>query len=242
MADVSVKNQSSNQPSKESSKTENQQLQRQSEGRASQWRGWDPFGLSRSRGEDFFSSNPFSMMRRMSEEMDRTFGQFFGPAMGARGGTWHPAIEVAEENGQLHVHAELPGLKPEDVKVEITDDSLVIRGERKSEREHRIGSAYRSERSYGEFYREIALPEGVNADQAKAEFRNGVLEITVPVPQQASQRREIPIGTGETTGTTSSAASGQPATPGRKPATGETSGTGSSTTSSAAAGGAGQKT
>src|SRR5579863_3624661 len=113
MADVSVKKQSSNQPSKESSQAENQQLQRQSESGASRSRGWDPFGLSRNR-DDFFSSNPFSMMRRMSEEMDRTFGHFFGQTMGGAGGTWHPAIEVAEENGQLHVHADLPGLKPED--------------------------------------------------------------------------------------------------------------------------------
>jgi HSP20 family protein len=236
MAEVNVKNQSSNQPSKESSGSENRELQRQDEGRTSGGRGWDPFGLSRNR-EDFLT-NPFSMMRRMSEEMDRTFGHFFGQGAGGGGGrNWHPAIEVAEENGQLHVHAELPGLKPEDVKVEITDDSLVIRGERKSQREHRIGKAYRSERSYGEFYREIALPEGVNADQAKAEFRNGVLEITVPVPQQASQRREIPIGTGETGAAGSSTGSEQSGTAARKPAAGETTGPGSSTSSAAASGG-----
>lgn len=207
MADVNVKNQSSNQPQGESSKAENRGVQRQSESNLARRRAWDPFGLSRGR-EDDYSSNPFSIMRRMSEEMDRTFGHFFGQASGG-GGSWYPAIEVAEENGQLHVHAELPGLKPEDVKVEINDDSLIIRGERKSERQHHIGRAYRSERSYGEFYREVALPEGVNAEQAKAEFRNGVLEITVPVPQQASQRRSIPIQTaGDTSvsGTSSSSA------------------------------------
>jgi HSP20 family protein len=199
MADVNVKNQSSNQPQDESSKAENKGVQRRTEGGPSRWRGWDPLGLSRNR-DDYYSNNPFSMMRRMSEEMDRTFGHFFGQGSGGGGGSWYPAIEVAEENGQLHVHAELPGLKPEDVKVEITNDSLIIRGERKSERQHHIGKAYRSERSYGEFYREIALPEGVNADQAKAEFRNGVLEITVPVPQQASRGRSIPIQTAGDTG------------------------------------------
>jgi HSP20 family protein len=139
-------------------------------------------------------------MRRMSEEMDRTFGRFFGQTTSGAGG-WYPAVEVTEHDGQLHVQAELPGLRPEDVKVEITDDVLIISGEKKSEQQHRIGNAYRSERQYGEFYREIPLPEGVSADQANAQFRDGVLEVTVPVPQQASNRREIPIQTAEAIGT-----------------------------------------
>ncbi|MGA8026724.1 MAG: Hsp20/alpha crystallin family protein [Bryobacteraceae bacterium] len=160
-------------------------------------RDFDPFGSFLTPSE-FFSSNPFATMRRMSEEMDRTFGQFFGPSGG--GGHWYPAVEVAEHNGELHVHAELPGMKPEDVKVEITEDALVIRGERKSEHEHHLGKTYRSERRYGEFYREITLPEGVNTDNAKAQFRDGILEVTVPVPQQTNKRREIPIGGGETRG------------------------------------------
>jgi HSP20 family protein len=162
----------------------------------------------------------------MSEEMDRTFGQFAGgTSMG--GGSWYPAIEVAERDNQLQVHAELPGLNPEDVKVEITDDALVIHGEKKSQREHQIGGAYRSERRYGQFYREIALPPGVSADQAKAQFRNGVLEISVPLPQQASGRREIPISTGEATSkstggsSSGSSPSGQAGTSGSSSSTAE---------------------
>jgi HSP20 family protein len=146
-------------------------------------------------------------MRRMSEEMDRTFGQFFSGEGRTGAGSWYPAIEVAEQNNQLQVHAELPGLNPEDVKVEVTDDALILRGEKKSQREHQIGGAYRSERRYGQFYREIPLPQGVNADQVKAQFRNGVLEISVPLPQQASGRREIPISTGEATGTSTGGSS-----------------------------------
>jgi HSP20 family protein len=145
-----------------------------------------------------FFSNPFAVMRRMSEEMDRAFAQFYGQGQqGGKGGQsrWLPAIDVSERDGQLHVHAELPGLKPEDVKVEVTDDALVIRGERKYEHEHHIGKAHHSERRYGEFYREIPLPEGVQADQARAQFRNGMLEVSIPVPQQTSKRREIPIST-----------------------------------------------
>jgi Molecular chaperone (small heat shock protein) len=154
------------------------------------------------RGENFpFSlasgglfSNPFSLMHRMTEEMDRTFGRFF--SQGAGGGnlsTWYPAVEVAERDGKLQVHAELPGLKPEDVKVEVTDDALIIQGERKSEHEENQGGVYRSERRYGQFYREIPLPMGAKAEEAKAQFNNGVLEVTLPVPEQTTNRRQIPI-------------------------------------------------
>jgi HSP20 family protein len=150
----------------------------------------------------------------MNEEMDRAFGHFFGGQPSGRGtGSWSPAIDVEERNGQLEVHAELPGLKPEDVKVEVTDDALVIRGERKYEQEQREGQTYRSERRYGEFYRSIPLPDGADPDQAKAQFRDGVLQVTLPVPQQASRRREIPIHGGEAA---SSSSSGAAATAGGK--------------------------
>ncbi len=201
MANVNVKNQSSDQTSRENAQENTTSLlRRQSDASLSRSRGTDPFGSLLSPAE-FSYNNPFTLMRRMSEEMDRTFGQFFGQTSGGAGGNWYPAIEVTEHDGQLQVHAELPGIKPEDVKVEITDDVLILSGERKSEHEHRIGQTHRSERRYGEFYRQIALPEGVKADQAKAQFRDGVLEISVPVPQQARNRREIPIETAEATGT-----------------------------------------
>jgi HSP20 family protein len=208
MAEVDVKKSSTqNLTDTQSSKTNEQGLQRQEKGTdVSRSRGWDPFGFSLTPA-DLFSANPFSLMRRMSEEMDRTFGSFFGQS--DRGsGTWFPAIEVAEQNGQLQVHAELPGIKPEDVKVEVTNDSLILRGERKSENEQRSGGTYRSERRYGEFYREIPLPQGVSPEDAKAQFRNGVLEITVPIPERASNRRQIPIQSGESS-TASAAAGGQ---------------------------------
>src|SRR5690242_9073596 len=116
MADINVKDQSS----KQGSETGSQSLERQRESGISRGRSgaWDPFSLSPA---DFFSSNPFALMRRISEEMARAFGHSFGRTGGGAGG-WYPAVEVREQNGQLQVHAELPGLKPEDVKVEITDD------------------------------------------------------------------------------------------------------------------------
>jgi HSP20 family protein len=138
---------------------------------------------------DFFTMNPFAMMRRMSEEMDRWFGEREGER-----GVWAPAIEVREQDNNLVIWADLPGLKKEDVKLEITDDGLLIQGERKREHEERSEEGwYRSERSYGHFSRLIPLPEGANIDQAKASFKDGVLEVRVPVPASRQRRREIPI-------------------------------------------------
>lgn len=145
---------------------------------------------------EFFQQSPFSLMRRFSEEMDRAFGGFFREPS-AEMPMWAPAVEVREHNGSLVVYAELPGLNKDDVKVEATEDGLVIRGERKREHEEKREGMYRSERSYGQFYRLIPLPEGANLDQVKATFNNGILEITIPVAAAEQKRREIPIETGE---------------------------------------------
>ena len=150
--------------------------------------------------------NPFSLMRRMSEDMDRMFSD---ATASGDGSTWLPAVEVTERGNNLVVRADLPGINQNDVKVEVTPEGLMIQGERKREHEERGAWGYRSERTYGSFYRTIPLPDGANIDDAKAEFKDGVLEVTVPVPEQQKRRRQIPI----------SGASSE-----RKPATGEAAG------------------
>lgn len=174
-----------------------------------------------------FALSPFSLMRRMMEDFDRMFEEFgFGrglggglPATGARGALergglpmdWSPAVEMFEHDGQLVIRADLPGLSPEDVRLEVTDDgSLVIEGERRSEMEaEEEGGVYRSERTYGRFSRVIALPDDVDVDQAQARFDNGVLEISFPLPQQ-SQRRRIQIqGQGQGTSASGQEGSGR---------------------------------
>lgn len=182
MAEVALKKASEQKTNHENAVT------KRSEGGLSRHGFWDP--LSWSTPSELFSS-PFSLVRRFSEEMDRTFGRFFSRDDGES--FWSPAIEVTENDGQLKVHADLPGLKPEDVRVEVTDDQLIIQGERKYEREEKKKGVYHSERRYGQFYRAIPLPEGANTEQTKAQFENGVLEITMPVPEQENNRREIPI-------------------------------------------------
>jgi HSP20 family protein len=134
-----------------------------------------------------FGLNPFALMRQFTEDMDR----FFGPA--PNGGAWSPAIDVKETQGKLVVTAELPGLKKEEVKVNVTGENLTLEGERKEEKEEKREGYYHSERKYGKFYRSIPLPEGANIDQTIAQFKDGVLEITVPIPETKVSTREIPV-------------------------------------------------
>jgi HSP20 family protein len=144
------------------------------------------------RPEFHYGYGPFSIMRRVSDEMDRLFSHAFGWGRSAELGTWSPAIEVRERDGNLEVTAELPGLKKDDVKVECTDEGLIIEGEKRQERRETEGGFHRSERVYGHFYRMIPLPAGAQSDKARAEFKDGVLQIRVPVPE-TKQRRQIPI-------------------------------------------------
>ena len=132
------------------------------------------------------------LMKRLSHEMDRAFGDFgFG---GVEDAAWRPAIEVKRDKDKLLVHAELPGMKKEEVKVTVTGDLLEIEGERKLETEERKVGFIHSERNYGRFYRAIPLPDGADAGKAVAAFANGMLEITIPVPEIAPAVKEIAVG------------------------------------------------
>lgn len=183
MAEVDVKKQSSEQQ-------RNQWLERSRQSGGLERRG-DYQSLSPA---ELFSATPFALMRRFTEGMDRLFEDVGGWRGGRNELTqWSPAVEVREQDGKVEVVAELPGLKENDIKVEVTHDGLVIHGERKNEHEERREGYYRSERSYGQFYRLIPLPEGATVDQAHAEFQNGELRVSIPVPQQKT--RQIPIST-----------------------------------------------
>ncbi len=174
----------------------------------------DPMSLS-SLGEEFVTS-PFGMMRRMADEMNQLLGGTFPTAAAVmRGGTVTPRIDVRETAGSYVIDAELPGVNPNEVDVQVQGDSLIIRGQtnRSSDREDQ--GVYVSERQYGSFYREVPLPGGVRAEQASARFENGVLEITLPKSEQAGGQR-IPVTAGRTSGgssqsgQTSSQTSGAP--------------------------------
>jgi HSP20 family protein len=162
------------------------------------------------------SSAPLNTMRRVMDDMDRIFeGMGFGrsPLLGRQPGAatapaegsswaplareldtaWTPALEILERENNLVVRADLPGLRREDIEVDLSDDLLTISGERKKEQTENREGFYRSERSYGRFARTLALPEGVAAEGVEATFKDGVLEVVIPMPKRTENRRRVEI-------------------------------------------------
>jgi len=172
---------------------------------------------SLQRRQQSWTSNPFEMMDRLTEEMfGRMFGDYtprrswfsrgpFRPMQGQSRqdqglGLWSPRVEAFQQADRFVIRAELPGLKKDDVQVEVTGDQVTILGERREQQEEDREGYYHSELEYGQFYRRIALPEGVIADNAQATFKDGVLEISMPAPPSEAnrgRRLEIREGTAE---------------------------------------------
>lgn len=187
----------------------------------------DQGGMSYSRG----AYSPFELMRRFTEDVDRMFESFgfggFGgmmqsSTMQGRGSStnamssmaWSPAVDIGTRGDDLVVSADLPGIKPENVQIECEENRLIIRGETRDERtqDDKDKGYWYSERSVGSFYRTIPLPPGINPDNAKANFNNGVLEITFPGAARSlqGQRRRIEIQSGQGAQSTQSTQQSQP--------------------------------
>ena len=134
-----------------------------------------------------------SVLRQMTAELDRMFEDWPSLrwpslrhlAVGAST-AWSPRIDVFERDNRLVTRVDLPGMKKEDVTVEVTDGHLTLAGERKRETEEKKDNVYRTEREYGSFYRAVPLPEGVKLEDVKATFADGVLEVSVPLPPKAA--------------------------------------------------------
>ena len=137
-------------------------------------------------------------MARKELTLFRDFERFFNePAWSAQNwpsfrffrapeAVWNPGFEVYEKDNRLFTRVDLPGLKKEEVKVEVTDGCLAISGERRREEEEQKKEVYRCEREYGSFYRTVPLPEGAKLEDVKATFADGVLEVSVPLPVKAT--------------------------------------------------------
>lgn len=157
---------------------------------------------------DTGSNGPFAWMRQMQDQLDRAFTGLWGGSSGSSWtpetvfgpSDWAPAIDVFQRGNDLVIRADVPGLSKDDVTVDIADDQLTIRGERRYDHEEERDGVFRSERSYGSFCRVVPLPQGAIVDSAKATFNNGVLEIIVQAPSfdvRRGRRVEIKEGASE---------------------------------------------
>jgi HSP20 family protein len=130
--------------------------------------------------------SPFALLRR---EMDSLFDNFFRgfdtQPFESRFGGFAPKVDVVENDKEIRISAELPGMDEKDIDVSLQSDMLTIKGEKKEEREDKGKDYYRMERSYGSFSRTIPLPVEVETDKAEAKFKKGVLSITLPKSARA---------------------------------------------------------
>ena len=141
---------------------------------------------------------PFMDVTRWERDMDRLRDEF----LGRRFRSWWPerwfggdgmelrapAVDLFEEKDDIVVKAELPGMDKDNIEVNLTDNMLTIKGEKKKENEVKEEKYYRCERSYGSFVRNIEIPKAVHVDKVKASFKNGILEVRVPKTEEAKSK------------------------------------------------------
>ena len=127
--------------------------------------------------------NPVRDLLGLQEEMNMIFGDFLGNTRRAEDTglvRWAPRVDIAEVNGRYELTADLPGMKKDDIKIEVQDNILTLRGEKKLEEEKKEKNYRLCERYFGEFMRTFTLPENVNRDGIQAEFKDGVLTVAIP--------------------------------------------------------------
>jgi HSP20 family protein len=140
--------------------------------------------------------DPFREVAALQTEMGRLMSGLLG-GNGGQGRTWVPALDVWETDDALVYAFDLPGIPEDKISIELEDNVLTVSAERERTQEVQDERFYRYERRFGTFQRAITLPQGVKEDDVKADFKDGVLEIHVPKPEQSKPRR-IPIGSPET--------------------------------------------
>jgi HSP20 family protein len=139
--------------------------------------------------------DPIRELDGLQSDMNRLFDGFFNgrAGNGVGGRRWIPAMDLAETDEHLVLRADLPGLREDDVNIEIKDRVLTISGERRSEHEDKGEGFHRVERAYGGFSRSLNLPDGIDADDVSASFDRGVLEVKIPKPAERKPHR-VQIG------------------------------------------------
>lgn len=132
---------------------------------------------------------PFSDFAELRHRLDQAFRDL---SEGAQHGGWSPSVDLVKKDDHLVLRADLPGIKPDEVKIEVEDDVLTVSGEHREEKEEKKEDYLRRERRYGSFARSMILPKGVSADDIEASCEDGVLEVTIPAPKgEEKQKVEI---------------------------------------------------
>ena len=135
---------------------------------------------------------PSTELRTLQHQVNRLFEPFFGRGLEDQdliGGTWIPAVDIAEEKDAIVVTAEVPGIKQDEIDIQYENGVLTLRGERRFEKESSEKSFQRVERLYGIFVRSFALPRSVDAEKITATYENGVLEVRVPKREDAKPKQ-----------------------------------------------------
>ena len=137
--------------------------------------------------------DPFQDLISLQERMNRLFEQTLDRSRGERevmvAGTWAPAVDIYETPESIVLQAELPGLGKDDIDIQVRDNVLTLKGERRSEKEVKEGNYLRVERAYGGFQRAFTLPAAVQADKIRAVFKDGVLDVSIPKAEEAKPKQ-----------------------------------------------------
>jgi HSP20 family protein len=138
---------------------------------------------------------PFRDLVGIQDRMNRLFDEAFRGARGtseeewALGGSWAPMVDIYEQNGDIVLKAELPGVDPKDVDIRVENNTLTLRGQRHFDKDVKRESYHRVERSYGAFSRAFTLPNVVDTEKIKADFKDGVLRLTLPQREEAKPKQ-----------------------------------------------------
>lgn len=157
--------------------------------------------IANDRGKPLARRDDESPFLSLKKEMDRVFDEFWKdfPSVNLlerRRGTFTPTVDVTDTDDALKIAAEIPGLDEKDIDVTLTNDTLIIKGEKKEEKEEKTNDYYRMERSYGSFVRSIPLPTEVDATKVQASLKKGVLTVTLPKTAKAvSEAKKIAVKT-----------------------------------------------
>jgi HSP20 family protein len=134
---------------------------------------------------------PFRDLVTTQDRFNRLFNDTFARVFGSEeptSRTWMPPVDIYETEDNLVLKAELPGINPNDVEVRVEDNTLFLKGERKFEKEVKEENLHRVERSYGGFSRTFALPSSINAEKVQAEYKDGILTLTMPKREEAKPK------------------------------------------------------